>query len=125
MRIHDLRAGAATLLAGAGAHPSMARDYLRHASEVTTLKHYTRTTLEQRKATAELLNRAVVGESPGESRDNPAGSGEVGPSGSNESEIGSGGRTRTYDQAVNSRPTFRTEWPLGESRSESRDPWTR
>jgi integrase len=121
MTVHDLRAGAATLLAEQGAHPRMAQEYLRHSSEVTTLRHYTRTTPEQRRATAQLLNRAVTGESRGESRVSAPESDEVGRSGPDEGETGSGGRIRTYDQAVNSRPPFRTESALGVSRRESRE----
>lgn len=59
MTLHDLRAGAATLLAIKGAHPSLARDFLRHANVTTTLTHYTRTTLAQRRETAALLDEAI------------------------------------------------------------------
>jgi integrase len=62
MTIHDLRAGAASLLAAQGAHPSLARDFLRHASVTTTLTHYTRTTDAQRAETARLLDAAVRSE---------------------------------------------------------------
>lgn len=60
MTVHDLRSGAATLLAAAGAHPSLARDFLRHASVTTTLTDYTRTTADQRRETARLLNEIVT-----------------------------------------------------------------
>jgi integrase len=59
MTVHDLRSGAASLLAAKGAHPRMAQDFLRHATVTTTLTHYTRTTPEQRRATARLLDEAV------------------------------------------------------------------
>jgi len=59
MTVNDLRAGAATLLAAEGAHPSMARDFLRHANVTTTLNFYTRTTVEQRRKTADMLDEAV------------------------------------------------------------------
>lgn len=61
MTVHELRAGAASLLAAGGAHPSMARDFLRHSNVTTTLTHYTRTTGAQRIETARLLD-AVVNE---------------------------------------------------------------
>lgn len=60
MNVHDLRAGAATLLAGAGVHPRAAQELLRHANVTTTLRHYTRTTDEQRRSTAEALDRSVT-----------------------------------------------------------------
>lgn len=61
MTVHDLRSGAASLLAAGGAHPSMARDFLRHATVTTTLRDYTRTTPGQRRETAALLDRVVRG----------------------------------------------------------------
>lgn len=60
MTVHDLRAGAASLLAAAGSHPKLAQDFLRHESVTTTLTHYTRTTHAQRRETAEALDRVVT-----------------------------------------------------------------
>lgn len=59
LRLHDLRAGASTLLALRNAHPAVARDFLRHANVTTTLTYYTRTTPEQRRDAARMLDEAV------------------------------------------------------------------
>jgi integrase len=40
MRLHDLRHGAATLLLGAGVHPRVAQQLLRHSSSKTTTEIY-------------------------------------------------------------------------------------
>jgi integrase len=40
MRLHDLRHGAASLLVGAGVHPRIAQELLRHASSKTTMEIY-------------------------------------------------------------------------------------
>lgn len=61
LRIHDLRHGAASLLAAAGAHPRVAQALLRHASSRTTLEVYTHVTATQEREAAELLERMVAG----------------------------------------------------------------
>jgi integrase len=61
MRIHDLRHGAASLLAAAGAHPRVAQALLRHASSRTTLEVYTHVTAAQEREAADLLERMVAG----------------------------------------------------------------
>ena len=40
MCLHDLRHGAASLLVGAGTHPRVAQELLRHASSKTTMEIY-------------------------------------------------------------------------------------
>lgn len=60
MTVHDLRAGASTLLAAADTHPKLAQDFLRHADVRTTLTDYTRTTAAQRSETARILHRVVT-----------------------------------------------------------------
>jgi integrase len=61
LTVQNLRAGASELLALMGAHPSVARDFLRHANVATTLTHYTRTSPGQRKEAARLLDQAIEG----------------------------------------------------------------
>jgi integrase len=61
MRIHDLRHGAASLLAAAGAHPRVAQALLRHASSRTTMDVYTHVTSAQEREAADLLERMVAG----------------------------------------------------------------
>lgn len=61
MRLHDLRHGAASLLAGAGVHPRIAQGLLRHATSKTTQDVYTHTTAGQERAAADALDRAIGG----------------------------------------------------------------
>ena len=118
MRLHDLRHGAASLLVDAGAHPRVAQELLRHApGSRVTMERYAHVTASQQRQAAELLERAFTGGSTstsesvtesvtasvrgvvGSPREQPKEGGSIG-------ESGSGGRTRTYDQAVNSRPLY-------------------
>ncbi len=59
--IHGLRHGAATLLLGAGAHPRVAQELLRHASSRTTMDIYSHVTGTQQREAADLLERAIGG----------------------------------------------------------------
>ena len=61
MRLHDLRHGAATLLLGAGVHPLVAQQLLRHASSKTTTEIYSHVTAAQERQAAEVLQAAMVG----------------------------------------------------------------
>jgi integrase len=61
MRLHDLRHGAASLLVGAGVHPRVAQQLLRHASSKTTTEIYSHVTAAQERQAAEVLERAVAG----------------------------------------------------------------
>jgi integrase len=106
MRLHDLRHGAASLLVGAGVHPRIAQELLRHASSKTTMEIYSHLSAAQQREALDVLQRAITAEShanpdlDGPERTKPA------KTGRSERESGSGGRTRTYDQAVNSRPLY-------------------
>ena len=118
MRLHDMRHGAVSLLRGAGAHPRVAQELLRHApGSRVTMERYAHVTASQQREAADLLEVALTGlghsatesvtESVTELANGVAWSrpdeGEVtDPLG----KVGSGGRTRTYDQAVNSRPLY-------------------
>jgi integrase len=61
MRLHDLRHGAATLLVGAGVHPRVAQQLLRHASSKTTTEIYSHVTAAQERQAAEVLQAALNG----------------------------------------------------------------
>jgi integrase len=61
MRLHDLRHGAATLLVGAGVHPRVAQQLLRHASSKTTTEICSHVTTAQERQAAEVQERAVAG----------------------------------------------------------------
>ena len=61
MRLHDLRHGAATLLVGAGVHPRVAQQLLRHASSKTTTEIYSHVTAAQERQAAEVLEAALGG----------------------------------------------------------------
>lgn len=60
MRLHDLRHGAATLLVGAGVHPRVAQQLLRHASSKTTTEIYSHVTAAQERQAAEVLEAALA-----------------------------------------------------------------
>ena len=109
MRLHDLRQGAASLLVGAGVHPRIAQELLRHASSKTTMEIYSHVSAAQQREAVEVLQRALA-ESHSESHLGPDLDGQDGAraaeTGHIERESGSGGRIRTYDQAVNSRPLY-------------------
>jgi len=60
MRLHDLRHGAATLLVGAGVHPRVAQQLLRHASSKTTTEIYSHVTAAQERQAAEVLERTMA-----------------------------------------------------------------
>lgn len=114
MRLHDMRHGAASLLVDAGAHPRVAQELLRHApGSRMTMARYAHVTAAQQREAADLLEQALTdagqGVTPGVTdeedavvRSGPESPGEGIPRGKG----GSGGRTRTYDQAVNSRPLY-------------------
>lgn len=61
MTIHSLRHGAATLLMGAGVHPRVAQELLRHASSRTTMDIYSHVTGSQQREAADMLDQAVGG----------------------------------------------------------------
>ncbi len=109
MRLHDLRHGAASLLVGAGVHPRIAQELLRHASSKTTMEIYSHVSAAQQREAVEVLQRALA-ESHVESHLGPDSGGQdwakTAETGQSERESGSGGRIRTYDQAVNSRPLY-------------------
>jgi integrase len=113
MRLHDLRHGAASLLVGAGVHPRIAQELLRHASSKTTMEIYSHVSAAQQREAVEVLQRALA-ESHAESHAKSNLSGSEWPRveqiGETERESGSGGRTRTYDQAVNSRPLYQLSY---------------
>ncbi len=114
MRLHDLRHGAASLLVAAGAHPRVATELLRHApGSRVTMERYAHVTAAQQREGADLLDWAVtgMGQSVTQSVTDPEeGVGQGGTEspgeGPHEGESGSGGKIRTYDQAVNSRPLY-------------------
>ncbi len=113
MRLHDMRHGAASLLVDAGAHPRIVQELLRHApGSRVSMERYAHVTARQQRQAADLLQLAVDGnqsvtqsvtepvDAVGESR--PESPEEADPRGG----AGSGGKIRTYDQAVNSRPLY-------------------
>ena len=107
MRLHDLRHGAATLLVGAGVHPRIAQELLRHASSKTTMEIYSHVSAAQQREAVNALEQAIAAESHTESHANPVQDGEEwARTDQIERGSGSGGRIRTYDQAVNSRPLY-------------------
>jgi integrase len=59
LRIHDLRHGAATLLVGAGAHPRVAQELLRHSSSRVTMEIYSHISAGQRREAADLLEKVM------------------------------------------------------------------
>lgn len=71
MRIHDLRHGAATLLVGAGVHPRVAQQLLRHATSKTTMDIYSHVSAAQEREAADVLDQ-LLGESRGDSPDGRA-----------------------------------------------------
>jgi integrase len=114
MRLHDMRHGAASLLVDAGAHPRVAQELLRHApGSRVTMERYAHVTAGQQREAADLLDLAISGsrqsvtQSVTEPEYGVALNGPQGPGmARSDREVGSGGRTRTYDQAVNSRPLY-------------------
>jgi hypothetical protein len=60
MRLHDLRHGAASLLVGAGVHPRIAQELLRHASSKTTMEIYSHVSAAQQREAVEVLQRALA-----------------------------------------------------------------
>jgi hypothetical protein len=107
MRLHDLRHGAASLLVGAGVHTRIAQELLRHASSKTTMEIYSHGSAAQQREAVEVLQRTLA-ESHFESHLGPDSGGQwakAAETGQFERGSGSGGRIRTYDQAVNSRPS--------------------
>ncbi len=110
MGLHDPRHGAASLLVGAGVHPHIGQELLRHASSKTTMEIYSHVSAAQQREAVDVLQQAIATESHAESHASPDLGGPEWPkaatSGRSKRESGSGGRTRTYDQAVNSRPLY-------------------
>ena len=114
MRLHDMRHGAVSLLVDAGAHPRVAQELLRHAAgSRVTMERYAHVTAGQQREAADLLDHAVAGPQQsvtqsvtnadeGVVRDRKEEPGMVGSL----EKSGSGGKIRTYDQAVNSRPLY-------------------
>ncbi len=95
MRLHDLRHGAASLLVGAGVHPRIAQELLRHASSKTTMEIYSHVSAAQQREAVEVLQRALA-ESHAESNAKSDLSGAEWPrveqTSQSERESGSGGR---------------------------------
>lgn len=60
MRLHDLRHGAASLLVGAGVHPRIAQELLRHASSKTTMEIYSHVSAAQQREAVDVLQRAIT-----------------------------------------------------------------
>ena len=67
MRLHDHRHGAASLLVGAGVHPRIAQELLRHASSKTTMEIYSHVSAAQQREAVEVLQQAIAAESHDES----------------------------------------------------------
>jgi hypothetical protein len=68
---------------------------------------YSHVSAAQQREAVDVLQRAIATESHAESHATPDSGGEEwAKTGQIERESGSGGRTRTYDQAVNSRPLY-------------------
>lgn len=61
LTVHELRHGAASLLAGRRVHPRVAQELLRHASFATTMSIYTHTTSDQIREAADELDAAIAG----------------------------------------------------------------
>lgn len=59
MRLHDLRHGAASLLAGLGVHPSVSQAILRHSTARMTLDGYTTVTAGMQREAMDRLGEAV------------------------------------------------------------------
>lgn len=95
MRLHDLRHGAASLLVGAGVHPRIAQELLRHASSKTTMEIYSHVSSAQQREAVDVLQRALT-ESHAESHAKPNLDGQEWPRpeqmGETERKNGSGGR---------------------------------
>jgi integrase len=114
MRLHDLRHGAASLLVDAGAHPRVAQELLRHApGSRVTMERYAHVTASQQRQAADLLDTALTPPVQSVTPSVTAPENRVARSrlekpkvGRPRGEVGSGGRIRTYDQAVNSRPLY-------------------
>jgi hypothetical protein len=60
MRLHDFRNGAASLLVGAGVHPRISQELLRHASSKTTMENYSHVSGAQQREAVEVLQRALA-----------------------------------------------------------------
>ena len=89
------------------------QELLRHApGSRVTMERYAHVTLLQQREAADILERAVAGgqsvtQSLTETLHGVGGSRPESPvEGDPRGKVGSGGRTRTYDQAVNSRPLY-------------------
>jgi hypothetical protein len=95
MLLHDLRHGAARLLVGAGVHPRIAQELLRHASSKMTMEIYSHVSAAQQREAVGVLQRAIAAESHAESRAKPDLDGpdltKAAKSGRSERESGSGG----------------------------------
>ena len=113
MRLHDMRHGAASLLVDAGAHPRVAQELLRHApGSRVTMERYAHVTAGQQRMPPTFstgpwqipstVTVSVTGPADGVVEGRP----EPPEMGSTDRESGSGGKIRTYDQAVNSRPLY-------------------
>ena len=113
MRLHDMRHGAVSLLVDAGAHPRVAQELLRHApGSRVTMERYAHVTAAQQRVAADLLHFAVTGRQSvtqsvtQDDRRVVGGGPESIAEGAPQEGVGSGGKIRTYDQAVNSRPLY-------------------
>ena len=108
-------AGRCTIcLVDAGAHPRVAQELLRHApGSKMTMARYAHVTATQQRDAADLLNQAltdrlqsVTGSVTGPENGVVWGGTESPKGGIPRGKGGSGGRIRTYDQSVNSRPLY-------------------
>ena len=114
MRLHDMWHGTASLLVDAGAHRRVAQELRRHApGSRVTMERYAHVTAGQQRDAADLLQVALTGsgQSVTQSVTGPVGGVvasrlESPEAGLHEGGVGSGGRIRTYGQAVNSRPLY-------------------
>src|SRR3990172_45005 len=94
--------------------PRVAQELLRHAAgSRVTMERYAHVTAAQQREAADLLELAVIGSRQSVTQsvtDTADGVVVSRPKGQEVAlpleESGSGGRTRTYDQAVNSRPLY-------------------
>jgi hypothetical protein len=98
----------------AGAHSRVAQELLRHApGSRVTMERYAHVTAGQQREAADLLEWAVTGLRPSVTRSVTEPVDGVVPDGAelpgvglHEGGSGSGGKIRTYDQAINSRPLY-------------------
>lgn len=110
MTVQELRHGAASLLAVAKTHPRVAQELLRHApGSRITMERSTHVTAGKQREAADALDMLLGADdlTVTDAVDGVVEGGTESPeAGLSRGKNGSGGRTRTYDQAVNSRPLY-------------------